>query len=75
MGGRGFRVNSLVPGFVETEMSSSMSDDARQQVVRRTPLGRLARPEDVVPVARFLISRDAAFVTGQSIVVDGGATV
>lgn len=75
MGGRGFRVNTIVPGYVETAMSSSMSQDAREQVIRRTPLGRLARVDDIVPVARFLVSEASAFITGQSIVVDGGATV
>ncbi len=53
-------------------MSVSLDEEQRQRIVRRTPLGRLGRIEDVVPVIRFLLSPDAAFITGQSIVVDGG---
>ncbi|MBZ0267869.1 SDR family oxidoreductase [bacterium] len=75
MGGRGFRVNAILPGYVETEMSASLTDTGREQIVRRTPLGRLARVEDIVPVVRFLVSDGAGFVTGQSVIVDGGASV
>jgi 3-oxoacyl-[acyl-carrier protein] reductase len=75
MGGRGFRVNAVLPGYVETDMSASLSDTGRDQIIRRTPLGRLARVEDIVPVVRFLVSDGAGFVTGQSVIVDGGATV
>lgn len=74
VGGRGIRVNTLAPGYLSTEMSSSLGDAQRQQIIRRTPLGRLGLPEDVYPVLRFLLSDDSAFMTGQMLVVDGGAT-
>jgi 3-oxoacyl-[acyl-carrier protein] reductase len=74
MGPKKFRFNIVLPGFIETDMSQSLRDDQRQQIVRRTPLGRLARVEDVVPVVRFLLSDDSGFITGQEIVVDGGLT-
>lgn len=75
MGPKGFRVNSVLPGYMETDMSKSLNTDQKQQIIRRTPLGRLATVSDVVPVIEFLISDKAAFITGQSIVVDGGITV
>ncbi len=75
LGERNIRVNALAPGYLETEMSSSLSEAQRNQIIRRTPLGRLGRAEDVVPWVRFLLTPDAAFVTGQVIVIDGGATV
>lgn len=72
VGRRGITVNSVAPGYMETEMSSSLQPERRQQIIRRTPLGRLGRVEDVVPMVRFLLSPEAAFITGQVITIDGG---
>jgi 3-oxoacyl-[acyl-carrier protein] reductase len=74
IGRREITVNSVNPGYLETDMSAFLGGDQRQQIIRRTPLGRLGRVEDVVPLIRFLLSPDAGFITGQSIVVDGGIT-
>jgi 3-oxoacyl-[acyl-carrier protein] reductase len=74
MGSRGFRVNSLLPGFVETDLSSGLTHEKKQRIIRRTPLGRLASVEDIAKAARFLCSPCAAFITGQCLVVDGGLT-
>ncbi len=74
VGGREVTVNSVNPGYIETNMSASLGADQRNQIMRRTPMGRLGKVEDVVPLIRFLLSPDAGFITGQSIVVDGGIT-
>lgn len=75
MGPRGFRINSLLPGYFESEMSNSLSNKQRDQITRRTPLGRLANYEDIIPVIKFLIDDDSRFITGQTLIVDGGITV
>lgn len=74
VGRRGVTVNSIAPGYLETEMSSGLEAGQREQIIRRTPLGRLGRIDDVVPLARFLLSDAAAFITGQTLTVDGGIT-
>lgn len=75
LGSRQIRVNTVAPGFVQTEMSASLDDQQRQQIIRRTPLGRLATTDDIVPVVLFLLSPDSRFITGQMMVVDGGASI
>jgi 3-oxoacyl-[acyl-carrier protein] reductase len=75
MGSKGFRVNSVLPGYFESDLSKSLTEKQKQQIENRTPLGRLATYSDIVPVIRFLALDDSSFMTGQSIVVDGGITV
>ena len=75
LGPKGIRVNAICPGYLETEMSSSLDDRQRSQIVRRTPLGRLGRIDDVVPVIEFLLSPAASFMTGQVLTIDGGASI
>lgn len=72
LGSRGVRVNAVAPGFIETAMTAAMPDDAKAQFLKTVPLGRPGRPEDVSGVVRFLCSDAAGYVTGQTIVVDGG---
>jgi 3-oxoacyl-[acyl-carrier protein] reductase len=74
LGGRRIRVNSVAPGYLETEMTHGLSTDQKQQIVRRTPLGRLGQPRDVVGPVLFLLSDAAEFMTGQTLVLDGGIT-
>jgi 3-oxoacyl-[acyl-carrier protein] reductase len=74
VGRRGTTVNSVAPGYLETEMSSTLSGRQRAQIVNRTPMGRLGRSEDVCPLVRFLLSDEGQFITGQTILVDGGIT-
>jgi 3-oxoacyl-[acyl-carrier protein] reductase len=74
LGDRRIRVNSIAPGYLETEMTHGLDAERCQQIVRRTPLGRLGTPQDVVGAVLFLLSPDAQFITGQVLVVDGGIT-
>ena len=75
MGGKGFRFNAVLPGYFESEMSKGMPEHRKTQVIRRTPLGRLATTADICPLVEFLLSDQARFITGQLIAVDGGLTV
>jgi 3-oxoacyl-[acyl-carrier protein] reductase len=74
LGPLGIRVNSIAPGYIETEMSASLAGNQREQVRRRTPLGRLGKPEDIVGAVEFFLSPAASFISGQTLVIDGGLT-
>jgi NAD(P)-dependent dehydrogenase (short-subunit alcohol dehydrogenase family) len=76
LGADGIRINSVCPGAVETPLLEPLLEvpGARENLVARTPLGRLAQPEDIASVVRFLLSDDAAYVTGTAVTVDGGMT-
>ena len=76
LGPKGIRVNSVCPGAVETPMLQPMLDieGIRQGLELKTPLLRLAQPDDIAKVVRFLLSDEARFVTGTQLVVDGGLT-
>jgi 3-oxoacyl-[acyl-carrier protein] reductase len=65
-------VNAIAPGYLATEMSGELTEEQQGQIVRRTPLGRMGRVEDVAGVVEFLLSDAAGFMTGQTLVVDGG---
>jgi len=73
LGTYGIRVNAVSPGATETPMIGTYDNTARNGAVSRTPLGRIALPEDISDVARFLISDEARFITGQIIPVNGGS--
>jgi NAD(P)-dependent dehydrogenase (short-subunit alcohol dehydrogenase family) len=73
---RGVRVNCVCPGAIETPMLQPLLDfdEFRDRTISRTPLGRLGQPEDIADVIVFLLSQQARFVTGTSLIVDGGLT-
>jgi NAD(P)-dependent dehydrogenase (short-subunit alcohol dehydrogenase family) len=77
LGPSGIRVNAIAPGLVETRFAQALitNDDIVKRVVDRTPLGRYAEPSEIAPAALFLASDAASFVTGHTLVVDGGYTV
>ncbi len=72
VGSRGIRVNCIAPGYITTELTDVLPEAARDAILGQTPLQRLGDPEDVARVVRFLLSDDAAYVTGAVIPVDGG---
>jgi 3-oxoacyl-[acyl-carrier protein] reductase len=72
LGPHGICVNSIAPGFTDTEASRSLTDDIAKYNVSLTPLRRLQQPEDLIGAILFLSSDESDFVTGQALVVDGG---
>jgi 3-oxoacyl-[acyl-carrier protein] reductase len=72
LGPRGIRVNAIAPGFLETDLSSTLPAEQRARIARRTALGRLGKPEDVVGAVDFLTGKAAGFSTGHVLKVDGG---
>ena len=69
---RGIRVNAVAPGFVETDMTAELADDLRKKAIEAIPLGRMGAPQDIAKAVAFLASDEAAYITGQTLVVDGG---
>lgn len=69
---RGITVNAIAPGFIETDMTAKLEEETQKQLISQIPLGRLGQPQDVARVVRFLASDDAAYITGQTLHVDGG---
>lgn len=69
---RGITVNALAPGFIETDMTAVINEEARKQLTQKIPLGCLGTPEDIAHAALFLASPAARYVTGQVLTVDGG---
>ncbi|HEX2202206.1 MAG TPA: 3-oxoacyl-ACP reductase FabG [Longimicrobium sp.] len=69
---RGVLVNAVAPGYIETDMTADLPDAAREALSGAIALGRLGRPEDIAPVVRFLAGPGASYITGQTLVVDGG---
>jgi 3-oxoacyl-[acyl-carrier protein] reductase len=72
---RGITVNAVAPGYIETDMTSALSEDARQAVLDRTPVGRVGQPDEVAAAAVYLASDEAGYVTGQVLRVNGGMHV
>ena len=75
LGAAGIRVNAILPGFVETEMSMSGGDMVKNAAKKRTVIGRVGELEDMEGIAVFLASDHSDFMTGQEIVLDGGHTI
>ena len=72
LGVRGVRANVVAPGYVDTRLTQVIADEMKQIMLASTPLGRFGRPEDVAGAVRFLCSDEAAFITGEVMLVDGG---
>ena len=69
---RNITVNAVAPGFIDTEMTQSLSEDIKQRLKEQIPLGKLGMPEDIANCVKFLVSDNASYITGQVIHVNGG---
>ena len=69
---RNITVNALAPGFIETDMTSVLDDDQKEKIMEKIPLGRMGQAKEVAAAAAFLISDDAAYITGQTLQINGG---
>ena len=72
LGSRNVRANVVAPGYVKTQLTDVLPEDATDAMLQNTPLGRLGDPEDVAGAVRFLCSDEASFITGAVLLVDGG---
>ena len=72
LGSRSVTVNCVAPGFIDTDMTRELSDDQRDLMLSQIPLGRLGATEEIADVVAFLCSNSAAYITGETIHVNGG---
>jgi len=72
LGSRGINVNSIAPGYIETGMTSSLSEKIKNELFNKISLNRFGKPEEVASLVNFLISKEASYITGQIISLDGG---
>ena len=72
VGSRNITVNSVAPGYIQTDMTSFLEDEIRMNIIKNIPLGRIGKVDDVSELVMFLASDEASYITGQTISVDGG---
>jgi 3-oxoacyl-[acyl-carrier protein] reductase len=69
---RGITVNAIAPGLIETDMTGALSDEVRQAILQKIPLGKLGQPDDIAGAVAYLACAEAKYITGQVLTVDGG---
>ena len=72
IGSRGITVNCIAPGYIATDMTNQLDDQAKDLLISQIPLGRIGSPDDIAATALFLASDEAGYITGQTFTVDGG---
>jgi len=72
---RGITVNAIAPGYIQTDMTAQLNDKAREEILKRIPLGKLGTAQDIAGTCLFLASQEANYITGQTIVIDGGMAI
>ena len=72
MGARGITVNAVAPGFIDTDMTRALADEHKEALLKQIPLNRLGQPEEVAATVAFLASPEAAYITGETMHVNGG---
>jgi 3-oxoacyl-[acyl-carrier protein] reductase len=72
LGSRGITVNAVAPGFIDTDMTRALSEEQRAALLRQIPLGRLGTPAEVAAAVLFLVSPQSAYITGETLHVNGG---
>ncbi len=72
LGPRSITVNSIAPGFIPTDLTNDLPEELKQQAIEATPLRRMGKPEEIAYAVAFLASDEAAFITGETLTVDGG---
>lgn len=74
LGAKGITVNAVAPGVIETDMTTKIIAERGEQILAATPLGRIGKPDDVAGIVTFLASPEAGWITGRTIIADGGVT-
>lgn len=72
IGSRGITVNTVAPGFIDTDMTKALPDEQREALIKQIPLGKLGQPEDIANAVAFLASPSAGYISGETINVNGG---
>jgi len=72
LGARGINVNSIAPGYIETNMTKNLNENIKNELLNKIPLNRFGKPDEVASLINFLISDEASYITGQIINLDGG---
>ena len=72
---RGITVNCIAPGWIDTSMTEELTEKMKEELISRIPIGRIGNPEDIAYATVFLASDEASYITGQTIIVDGGRII